>query len=126
MCSVTPGIQVDRDIYSAAHSDRASVLLMTRTGRYRWRTRIRRHLPWFLLKCGFAAKGRRDCGAHDWYNQGHGTARCYHCEVGEQPWPSGGQIVDRRLVTGGGSRRDTSRGLRDMSGQIRSCSSGAW
>ncbi|MFD0259997.1 hypothetical protein ACFRKE_13095 [Kitasatospora indigofera] len=59
---------------------------MMRTGRYRWRTRLRRHLPWFLLERGLAAKGKRDCGAHEWYNQDGLTARCYHCEAGGRPW----------------------------------------
>ncbi|GGV50733.1 hypothetical protein GCM10010495_80500 [Kitasatospora herbaricolor] len=59
-----------------------------RTGRYRWRTRLRRALPWFLLERGFAAKGKRDCGAHEWYNRDGVTARCYHCDAGRKPWTS--------------------------------------
>ncbi len=62
---------------------------MARTGRYRWRRRLREHLPWVLLEWGLAAKGKRDCGAHEWYNQDNVIARCYHCEVGERPWSPG-------------------------------------
>lgn len=58
---------------------------MTRQGRYRRRTRLRRGLPWFLVDRGIAAKGT-DCGAHEWYNHDGVTARCYHCEV-RRPWP---------------------------------------
>ena len=53
-------------------------------GPYRWRTRWRRHLPWFLIKFGIAAKGK-DCealgGNHDWYNIDGTTSGCYHCAV---------------------------------------------
>jgi hypothetical protein len=53
-------------------------------GPYRWRTRWRRHLPWFLIKFGIAAKGK-DCealgGNHDWYNIDGTTSGCYHCVV---------------------------------------------
>ncbi|MFJ6214495.1 hypothetical protein ACIQGZ_14340 [Streptomyces sp. NPDC092296] len=41
---------------------------MTHTGRYRWRTRLRRRLPRFLVDRGAAGTGTRDCGAHEWYN----------------------------------------------------------
>ncbi|WP_371501896.1 hypothetical protein OG871_33280 [Kitasatospora sp. NBC_00374] len=58
---------------------------MTRTGRYRWRTWVRRQLPWFLIDLGFAGKGTRDCGDHHWYNSDGVTALCYHCVVGERP-----------------------------------------
>ncbi|MEA2495761.1 MAG: hypothetical protein QOJ29_3672 [Thermoleophilaceae bacterium] len=51
-------------------------------GRYRWRTRIRHRLPWFLVNLGVAAKGKRDCGDHEWYRENAATARCYHCEPG--------------------------------------------
>ena len=44
---------------------------------------MRRALPWFLIDMGVAAKGRRDCGNHDWYRQHDDFWRCYHCEVGE-------------------------------------------
>jgi len=50
--------------------------------RYRWRTALRRRLPWFVVNRGVAAKGRGDCGAHEWYKQDDGEDRCYHCEVG--------------------------------------------
>ena len=51
---------------------------------YRWRTRIRRYLPWFLIDLGLADKGY-DCesvGAeHSWYNIDNETSGCYHCHV---------------------------------------------
>lgn len=51
---------------------------------YRWRTAVRRHLPWFLIDLGVASKGR-DCeasgGSHAWYNQDDVTSACYHCRV---------------------------------------------
>ncbi|MFG2825000.1 hypothetical protein ACGFX4_36920 [Kitasatospora sp. NPDC048365] len=59
---------------------------MTRTGRYRWRTRLRRHLPWFLIEWGLAGKGSQDCGAHEWYNHDGLVAHCYHCAPGQQAW----------------------------------------
>ena len=36
--------------------------------RYRWRTWLRRRLPWFLVDWGVAGKGTADCGDHEWYN----------------------------------------------------------
>lgn len=54
-------------------------------GRYRWRTAIRKRLPWVLIDLGVASKGRRDCGAHEFYNHDRQTERCYHCEVGDRP-----------------------------------------
>ena len=51
---------------------------------YYWRTWVRGHLPWFLIKLGVADKGQ-DCekvgGEHMWYNQGGTTSGCYHCKV---------------------------------------------
>lgn len=51
---------------------------------YRWRTAMRRHLPWFLIDLGIAGKGR-DCekrgGTHAWYNQDGVSSGCYHCKV---------------------------------------------
>ena len=51
---------------------------------YRWRTKIRRNLPWFLINLGIADKGR-DCeaagGHHQWYNQDGQYSACYHCKV---------------------------------------------
>jgi hypothetical protein len=52
--------------------------------RYRWRTRLRRRLPWFLIQRGVAAKGKADCGDHEWYKSSDQIDRCYHCEVGER------------------------------------------
>jgi hypothetical protein len=56
-------------------------------GRYRWRTWLRGRLPSRLA--GLVPKGRRDCGAHEWYRSEPGTWRCYHCEAGlahVSPW----------------------------------------
>lgn len=64
---------------------------MTGKGRYRWRTRLRRVLPWFLVDRGIARKGPEDCGRHEWYNHDGLVARCYHCRVGEHPWPINGR-----------------------------------
>lgn len=51
---------------------------------YRWRTAILRHLPWFLIDRGIAAKGA-DCeavgGNHAWYHVDGTRSGCYHCEV---------------------------------------------
>lgn len=51
---------------------------------YRWRTALRRHLPWFLIDRGVARKGR-DCealgGVHSWYNRDGLSSGCYHCTV---------------------------------------------
>ena len=49
-------------------------------GRYRFRTRLRAALPRWLLWA--SPKGRRDCGAHQWYRADGDTWRCYHCEAG--------------------------------------------
>ena len=56
--------------------------------RFRWRTRLRRQLPWILINRGVAAKGTKDCGAHDKYNADGVVERCHHCEVGERPYDS--------------------------------------
>ena len=55
-------------------------------GRYRVRTRVRRHLPWFLINLGIAAQGRQDCGDHEWHNADNVVERCYHCVVGVRPY----------------------------------------
>jgi hypothetical protein len=51
---------------------------------YRWRTSLRRYLPWFLIDLGVAAKGE-DCetagGSHGWYNIDGKRSACYHCRV---------------------------------------------
>jgi hypothetical protein len=46
-------------------------------GRYRLRTWLRGRLPGALPD--LVPKGRRDCGAHEWYRADEGTWRCYHC-----------------------------------------------
>jgi hypothetical protein len=40
----------------------------------------------FLVNMGVAAKGRGDCGAHEFHNADGKVERCYHCEVGERPY----------------------------------------
>jgi len=55
-------------------------------GKYRLRTRVRRHLPWFLVNLGVAGKGRRDCGDHQWYRADDNVEGCYHCDVGVRPY----------------------------------------
>jgi hypothetical protein len=50
--------------------------------RYRWRTALRSKLPWILVNRGVAAKGRKDCGEHEWYNHDDAEDHCYHCTVG--------------------------------------------
>ena len=52
--------------------------------RYRWRTRLRRRTPWPLVRLGLFAKGKKDCGAHEWYREDGSLWRCYHCEVGSR------------------------------------------
>lgn len=51
---------------------------------FRLRTKIRRHLPWFLIDRGLCAKGK-DCeesgGSHEWYNQDDDNSACYHCSA---------------------------------------------
>lgn len=51
--------------------------------RYRWRTRMRRHMPWAFNR--FVPKGKRDCGDHEWYNADDSIERCYHC-IAERPY----------------------------------------
>ncbi len=56
-------------------------------GRYRLRTWLRGRLP--LALAGRVPKGRRDCGAHEWYSADERRWRCYHCEPGvatSSPW----------------------------------------
>lgn len=48
-----------------------------REGKYRFRTRLRGHLPRGMV--WIAPKGRRDCGDHEWYLAAERTWRCYHC-----------------------------------------------
>jgi hypothetical protein len=55
-------------------------------GRYRWRTRVRTHLP--LLLSRLVLKGRDDCGQHEWYKATDAEDRCYHCSPGVRR-PSG-------------------------------------
>ena len=54
------------------------------TNPYRWRTRLRGFIPWFLIDWGFFDKGK-DCEAvganHEWFNHDDETSGCYHCEV---------------------------------------------
>jgi hypothetical protein len=39
-----------------------------------------------LTDHGMAAKGKRDCGRHDWYNADGVVERCYHCVPGQRPY----------------------------------------
>ena len=52
-------------------------------GRYRWRTSMRRHLPWIVMP--LFPKGRKDCGNHEWALSDEDTYLCYHCSVGIRP-----------------------------------------
>jgi len=52
------------------------------TGKYRIRTFLRGNLPGQLSD--LFPKGRRDCGAHEWYRSSDALDRCYHCTVGER------------------------------------------
>jgi len=51
---------------------------------YRWRTWIRKRLPWWLINLGLASKGE-DCekagGLHHWYNRDDVSSGCYHCRI---------------------------------------------
>jgi hypothetical protein len=49
-------------------------------GKYRRRTWLRRHLPYFLARR--IPKGSTDCGDHEWYNHDGVVDHCYHCRVG--------------------------------------------
>jgi hypothetical protein len=55
-------------------------------GRYRWRTAVRRRLPWALVNRGVADRGKKDCGDHEWFNVDYVVEQCYHCEVGQRPY----------------------------------------
>ncbi|WP_030267035.1 hypothetical protein [Streptomyces sp. NRRL B-24484] len=59
------------------------MVLLSGTGRYRWRTDARIALPAALMR--LFPKGSEDCGDHQWYRQDDRTFRCYHCEPGERP-----------------------------------------
>jgi hypothetical protein len=63
---------------------------MTDTGKYRWRTALRAHLPWALT--GLVPKGSNDCGNHEWYREDDDLALCYHCEVGERQLAEGERL----------------------------------
>ncbi len=51
-------------------------------GKYRWRTRLRTHLPFALL--WLSPPGRGDCGNHEWHNVDYVIDRCYHCQAERQ------------------------------------------
>ena len=65
-------------------------------GRFRWRTRLRRRLPWFLVDRGVAGKGTADCGNHEWYNADGAVDHCYHCTAGRRPHPPAGGTTGER------------------------------
>ena len=71
-------------------------LTMGKKQPYRWRTRIRRYLPWFLIDIGFANKGQ-DCekagGVHKWYNIDGKNSGCYHCKIARK-----GQLWKRYVI----------------------------
>jgi hypothetical protein len=67
---------------------------MAQPGKYRWRTWLRRQLPWWLIDLGVAPKGKHDCGAHEWYREDDELALCYHCEVGERHLSPGERVGD--------------------------------
>jgi len=48
--------------------------------KYRMRTRLRTTLPFALI--GLVPKGKKDCGAHEYYKSAEGLYLCYHCTVG--------------------------------------------
>src|SRR3954449_12435865 len=77
-------------------------------GRYRWRTRLRRHLPWFLIDRGVAAKYTADCGDHEWYNADGVVEHCYHCMVDS---PTTRRISTRRADL---RRRAPARAVRSV------------
>lgn len=54
-------------------------------GKYRWRTALRRRLPWRFGIYLLVRKGKRDCGDHEWYRHDDEIMRCYHCEPGRRP-----------------------------------------
>jgi hypothetical protein len=62
-------------------------------------------------------KGRRDCGAHEWYRADEATWRCYHCEPAvatSSPWTReeqlqhtlGGIHATLRVLASHGELRD--------------------
>src|SRR5207244_2580028 len=47
----------------------------------RWRTWLRAHTPNVLYyRLGLVVPKARDCGNHEWHNNGNGIDACYHCE----------------------------------------------
>jgi hypothetical protein len=49
-------------------------------GKYRWRTNLRKILPYALAIR--IPKGRHDCGNHEWYKVDEQIDACYHCVAG--------------------------------------------
>lgn len=52
---------------------------------YAWRTWLRGHFPYWMIRIGaFPDKGQ-DCetvgGWHHWYNRDGVSSACYHCKV---------------------------------------------
>ena len=51
---------------------------------YQLRRWFRERLPWFLIKAGFAAKGK-NCeevsAEHQWYNIDGKMSGCYYCKI---------------------------------------------
>ena len=54
---------------------------MKRRHRYRWRTRLRRWLPFSPPVYLLVPKGKGSCGEHELYRQDLSTVACYHCRT---------------------------------------------
>ena len=79
----------------------------------RWRTWLRAHTPnVFYYRLGLVVPKARDCGNHEWHNNGNGIDACYHCEgvrsmPPDAPWlaigttePTGSGDIPERISTG--------------------------
>lgn len=72
---------------AASVSDEGASIRSMSNGRYRLRSWLRERSPGALAR--LLPKGRRDCGAHEWYRADERTWRCYHCAPGvtkTSPW----------------------------------------
>lgn len=56
--------------------------VLTRRRRYRGRTWLRAHTPYFMATR--IPKGAKDCGDHEWYRATDAVEHCYHCLVGRR------------------------------------------
>ena len=65
-----------------SHADRDPADLPFSLRHARWRGWLRVHAPNVLYYgLGLVVPKARDCGTHEWHNQGDGIDACYHCEV---------------------------------------------